>query len=471
MSARKKTRTAKRKRSKPDTRRKKKTTTRKKRARGTPAQPAAAPSVFVLGADAEARKKVEDRWGRAFAAKSSRALVRRLTTPTRALLAAGPVAEPSVVLEFTEQTPVLPAGPRATSRTLRLAALRDAFYKVASPVRVAIEKTSGTPAVQLCWLNSTIRVAGQVTAVAGVAGHDALQMLDVARVLRREMNVAGATVRAAAARTKTGLTGNGVRVAVIDGEVDLGHPALVGRVTLQENFTSEGFGSPDPHGTAVAGIIAARDAAFSGVAPDALIVNYKVFATASADGDEFQGMLAIEHALRDGIDIANCSWGIGPAGDGTDRNAKAFNKAWQEGLVLVKSAGNEGPDPNTMTSPADADGVIVVGATERQGTALQDYSSRGPTPNGKHPHLIAPGGTADANMETCLSDAAGGFGDVGFGTSLAAPIVTGAAALVRQQLPTATPDDVRARLLQICAPLANVDVNLQGAGLLDLDLF
>jgi len=163
--------------------------------------------------------------------------------PTRALLAAGPVAEPSVVLEFTEQTPVFAEGPRATSRTLRLAAMRDAFYKVASPVRVAIEKAAGAPTAQLCWLNSTIRVAGHVAAVAGVADHAELQMLDVGRVLRREMNVAGTTVHAAVARAKTGLTGNGVRVAVIDGEVNLGHPALVGRVTLQENFTAEAFGS------------------------------------------------------------------------------------------------------------------------------------------------------------------------------------------------------------------------------------
>src|SRR5262249_17169817 len=155
------------------------------------------------------------------------------------------------------------------------------------------------------------------------------------------------------------------------------------------NFTVEPFGSPDAHGTAVAGIIAARDETFSGVAPDAAIINHKVFSTGSDNGDEFQGLLALEHALRDGVDIANCSWGIDSAGDGTDRNGKAFNKAWREGLVIVKSAGNLGPTANTMTSPADADGVIVVGATDREGSAVPDYSSRGPTANGKRPHLVA----------------------------------------------------------------------------------
>jgi serine protease AprX len=135
----------------------------------------------------------------------------------------------------------------------------------------------------------------------------------------------------------------------------------------------------------------------------------------------------------------------------------------------VKSAGNSGPDAGSLTSPADADGVVVVGATEREGTSVQDYSSRGPTANGKHPHLVAPGGNEAANMITCLAE--GGFGDASFGTSLAAPVVAGAAALLRQQFPTATPDDIRTHLLALCRPLAAGDANAGGAGLVDLTRF
>jgi serine protease AprX len=429
----------------------------------------AAPTAFTLGPLQEARKRLENKWGKVFASKSSPALVRQLTAATREAFVAGPAFAPALILEFSEQTPNTIPEPLSRSRTQRLASMRDAFYRLVSPVRVEIERTSGMSSVQVCWLNSTMRVAGQVKAVSGVADHKDLQSLDVARILRREMNVAGVTVHAPATRTRTGMTGKGVRVAVIDGEVDVAHPALAGRVALQENFTSEAFGTPDGHGTAVAGIIAAQDPTFSGIAPDALILNYKVFTTGDSTGDEFQGILAVEHALRDGIDIANCSWGIGPAGDGTDRNAKAFNRAWEQGLILIKSAGNEGPDNNTLTSPADADGVVVVGATEREGTTVQEYSSRGPTANGKNPHLVAPGGTQAANMETCL--AAGGFGAASFGTSYATPIVSGAAALLRQQSPTAQPDQIRTRLGAMCRALAIGNVNSAGAGLLDLGLF
>jgi hypothetical protein len=432
------------------------------------AAPQRGPDVLTVGATGEARKKVEDRWGKAFASKCSAALLRRLTAPTREAFAVTQ-AQPAVILEFSEQIPAPLDAIRAASRTHRLASMRDAFYRVASPMCASIEKRSGASTVQVCWLNSTVRVAGQVTAVADVADHHHLQVVDVSRRMRREMDVSGLTVHAAATRTQFSVTGSGVRVAVIDGEVNVSHAAFGGRAALQENFTAEPFGSPDAHGTAVAGIIAAADAQFSGIAPDAIVLNYKVFPTGSDEGDEFQGMLAIEHALRDGVEIANCSWGIGSAGDGTTRDAKGFNKAWSEGLILIKSAGNDGPDADTMTSPADADGVIVVGATEREGTAVQDYSSRGPTPNGKHPHMVAPGGTEVANIITC--DTANGFAHAGRGTSFAAPVVAGAAALLRQQFPSATPDEIRQRLVNMCQPFAAGDVNAVGAGLIDMSLF
>jgi len=431
----------------------------------------AAPMVMTRGQSDEARKRVEDRWGKAFASKCSRALVERLTAPARETGAGVGLSASGVVLEFNEQPADAILPERASSRTQRLASKRDAFYRMASPVRAAVERAAASalaPAVQICWLNCTMRIVGQVPSMAEVAHHQQLQLLDVSRVLRREMNICGATVHADAPRTNFGVTGNGVRVAVIDGEVNVNHPAFGGRAMLQENLTSEPFGTPDPHGTAVAGIICAADASFSGVAPGALVMNYKVFPTGSRLADEFQGILALEHALRDGADIANCSWGTGLAGDGINREARAFNRAWREGLVIVKSAGNDGPGAGSMSAPADADGVIVVGATEREGTAVQNYSSRGPTLNGKHPHLVAPGGTPQINVMTCLPT--GGFGNSGHGTSLAAPIVSGAAALLTERFPTETADQIRDRLLNMCRSLG-ADVNASGAGLLDLSLF
>ena len=184
-------------------------------------------------------------------------------------------------------------------------------------------------------------------------------------------------------------------VGVIDSEVALRHPAFQDRVIHRQNFTSEPFGTPADHGTAVAGFVGADAAEFPGMAPGCTISNYKVLATVPTfNGDDFDGALAIQQALEDGIRVVNCSWGAGPASDGTSREARACDTAWDLGLTVVKSAGNRGPGRSTLTTPADAEGVIAVGATDGPGEALADYSSRGPTEDGRQrPHLLAPGGS------------------------------------------------------------------------------
>src|SRR5262249_48295813 len=143
----------------------------------------------------------------------------------------------------------------------------------------------------------------------------------------------------------------------------------------------------------------------------------KVLATnRSLNGDDFDGALAIQQAVEDGVHIANCSWGAGPVREVPSREARACDEAWALGLAIVKSAGNNGPAGHTLTTPADANGVIVVGATEREGTTVQDYSSRGPARSNVRPHLVAPGGIAGgAGITSCL--VGGGFGDCGAGTS------------------------------------------------------
>ncbi len=92
-----------------------------------------------------------------------------------------------------------------------------------------------------------------------------------------------------------------VLVAVIDPEVARQHPALRGRVVHRRNYTSEPWGNPDPHGTAVAGIVAADDEDAGGVAPEAEIYNYKVLASNRfLHADDFSGAIAVQHALEDG---------------------------------------------------------------------------------------------------------------------------------------------------------------------------
>jgi serine protease AprX len=198
-----------------------------------------------------------------------------------------------------------------------------------------------------------------------------------------------------------------------------------------------------------------------------LIYSYKVLATAPVgNGDDFAGALAIQQALEDGADVANCSWGAGPAGDGTSREARAATTAWALGLVVVKSAGNRGPGAGTMTTPADAPGILVVGATSLDCGRVEGYSSRGPAGSRPGPDVVAPGGGDTGRIRCCTLG--GGFGDAGAGTSYAAPHVSGVAALHLQQDPDLVPDQLRDRLRADARRLADVPEAAQGAGLLCL---
>lgn len=391
------------------------------------------------------------------------------------------IPAPTIVEFALETTGVAPApvsGPRATAVQLA----RTEAYRRMGPVYDEIERVStgalrtagaagGAPSVssllnQVCWLNHTVRTFAHPVALAEVAEDDTVATLDVPRRLQAEAVTWRPNLHCVGVppfREATDLTGKGVIVAVIDSEVSLRHPALAGRVVHRRNFTAEGWGNPHAHGTAVAGIIAADDADHCGVAPGAVIYNYKVLA-GPISAEDFGGALAIQMALEDGAAVANCSWGAGPARDGTSREARAVDEAWRLGMVVVKSSGNSGPDDATMSSPADAAGVIVVGATDIDGGEVQGYSSRGPVHSRSGPHLVAPGGTVAQRIESC--DVAGGFAPTPTpGTSYAAPHVTGMVALLAERLPDWTPDQVRDHLVATAEPLRGSEDEAQGAGL------
>ena len=384
------------------------------------------------------------------------------------------------VMESGRSEPeLLPLQAARVLRHLKVMPVRDNFFKVTGPITASIERRSQAfaaaetafsraPITEVCWLNRTVRSWSDPRALAEAAADDSIERIDVPRRLRPEINVSARTVGAPQFSKKFKKTGKGIIVAVIDGEIALTHPALKGRVVQKRNFTSEPWGISDFHSTAIAGIIASNDATFSGMATEATIYNYKVIATDfSIPAADFDGSLAIQQAVEDGVQVANCSWGNGPAGDGTSREARACNEAWKKGLVIVKSAGNGGPDGSTLTTPADADGVIVVGATEREGAFVQDYSSRGPAGTKTRPHLIAPGGIFQGTGITSCT-VGGGFGDTGAGTSYAAPHVSGLVALLLERDPSLTPDQVRNALLNACTPLNGFDINTEGQGLLSL---
>ncbi len=469
----------------------------------------------------EARKRVGVMLGEALADKATAAFCLAFARPTTAvagLEAMGAAAPPqAVVVEFSDKpqlttdvseavekirgteawgkvrdalsqiqlpaSEIFPVTAARLLRSVKVTSVRDDFFKVSGHVRDEIERSArgffrpgpettastqmASAVTEICWLNRTVRTWVPPRSLAEIVADPAIQQVDLPRRLMPDINVSARTVGAPQFRKKFNVSGKGIIVAVIDTEVAPSHPALTSRVVHKQNFSKEPWGNPASHGTAVAGIIASNDAKFGGMAPDATIYNYKVLATNSfLNGDDFDGALGIQQAVEDGVHIANCSWGAGAAGDGTSREAKACDAAWTLGLAIVKSAGNRGPGSATLTTPADADGVIAVGATDRAGMAVQDYSSRGPANAKQRPHLVAPGGADGAGITSCL--VGGGFGDCGSGTSFAAPHVSGLLALLLERDANLTPDQLRAALLSECTPIAGLDVNTQGAGLVSL---
>jgi serine protease AprX len=471
---------------------------------------------------AESRNRVENQYGKDLASKASDAFCLAFGRQTPQAFAAieGGIAEApptrAVVVEFVPQQDRIEEARNAaeevkrapawdglresleevrtpqlrlqTGRLLRQAAIeyvREDFYKRTGLITAEVERSarnlshpgleavvsSTTPSAvtQICWLNRTMRTRVDPRALVEVAADPQVDGVDLPRRLEAEIGTTSGIVGATQFREEMDRSGKGVVIAIIDSEVTLRHPALRDRVIHKQNYTNETWGNADKHGTAVAGIAASSDDDFVGMAPEATIYHYKVLAiNPFLAADDFGGALAIQQALEDGAHVANCSWGAGRVRDVKSREARAADTAWSLGLAIVKSAGNAGSGASTLTTPADADGIVVVGGTDREGTAVQNYSSRGPIPGGmERPHLVAPGGIRGGRgIDSCL--VGGGFGDVREGTSFAAPHVTGLLALILEGEPDLTPDQQRERLLSVCTPLQGFDANAQGAGLVSL---
>ncbi|MEU8527147.1 S8 family serine peptidase [Streptomyces sp. NPDC048629] len=238
-----------------------------------------------------------------------------------------------------------------------------------------------------------------------------------------------------------GYDGKGVKIAVLDTGVDATHPDLKGKVIAQQNFTE----SPDAvdhygHGTHVASIAAGTGAAsggaFKGVAPGAELLSGKVLDD-EGRGSESQILAGIEWAAAQGADVVNLSLG-GRGTEGTDPVEAAIDRLSAErGLLFAVSAGNNG---GPVGSPGTARSALTVGAVD-DADALAPFSSRGSTdPATVKPDVTAPGVdiTAAAAPGSVIEREVGqrpeGYLTIS-GTSMAAPHVAGAAALLKQRHP------------------------------------
>lgn len=372
--------------------------------------------------------------------------------------------------------------PAALVRQACVTEMRERCFRAAGPIREELDRGyaalrgPGQPAaaalpgsaVQFSWLNQSFLAWTDLETLAALAAHPGIAWIDMPRPVELQIKVTGDVMGAVKHRKVTQHGGLGVRVAVIDSEVALLDEVFQQRVHHMADFTGEGWGHPDLHGTTVAGIIAANGKGASGMAPDAVIYSYKIVKTNSVTRmEDIQGARALGQALEDGADIANCSWGTEAPTDGRSREVRACDNAWACGMTVVQAAGNRGSSPGVMC-PSDAAGVIVVGATGRNGNAVQPYSGRGPALNGKRcPDVVAPGGNDNVNIESFLPG--GTFGKCGHGTSFAAPHVSGILALLLEPDRGLTPDEQFQRLKALCTKRRFANENAQGLGLPSLD--
>jgi len=279
-------------------------------------------------------------------------------------------------------------------------------------------------------------------------------------------------------------TGSGVGVAVIDTGIDgalpdfsdaAGDSRVVASVVTNPDATTprDTYG----HGTHVAGIIAgdARRRAFDdpvagryvGIAPNANLIAIKASDDAGRGTilDAIYGLqFAVDHKDEYNIRVVNLSLSSTVAQSyRTDPLDAAVESAYFNGILVVAAAGNRGAaDDATDYSPGNDPFALSVGAVDDQGTAergddaVTDWSSAGPTQDGfGKPEIAAPGahivstlatGSVFAGLcPTCIVDAS--YMRLG-GTSMAAPVVAGTAALMFEVHPDWTPDQVKSTLIE-----------------------
>jgi len=371
------------------------------------------------------------------------------------------------------------------------------------PARELIDAVNGVSGRFFAWLGGQVARVPD-SSLEWLASQPEIAALSLDRPVSGTLQDAAVAIGARWIADRLGFDGKGVGVATIDSGVAAWHDDLEGRIAHFADFVG---GQTEPyddfgHGTHVAGIIAGSgrdsDGLRRGIAPGAHLVVLKAL-DVSGNGYASNVIAAIDFAIAHraayNIRVINLSVAAGVYESYLkDPLTLAAKRAVDAGIVVVAAAGNNGrrngdPDYGGIASPGNAPWVLTVGAVNQMGTdtrgddTVAGFSSRGPAAIDKSakPDLVAPGvgieSTADPSSALFLSNPGSRLWGTTptasepylrlTGTSMSAPIVTAAIALMLEANPALTPNAVKAILQYTAEAHAGVDHLTQGAGFLN----
>jgi serine protease AprX len=268
---------------------------------------------------------------------------------------------------------------------------------------------------------------------------------------------------------RQGFTGRDVRIAVLDTGIFLHRDIRTNLVGFLDFVNGRSACYDDNgHGTHVAGILCGNGG-IRGIAPRANILALKVL-DADGNGETERVRRALDWVLEKHslyrIRILNFSVGFLPGAGDREQEiiVSMLEQLWDEGVVVVTAAGNNGPREGTVTVPGISRKVITVGACDDGATGHflpRGYSGRGPTGCCiVKPEILAPGTnivSLDHHANRYVRKS---------GTSMATPVVSGALALALEKNPALRPEDLK---LLLCETADESPTNPSAWGILDVD--
>jgi len=263
---------------------------------------------------------------------------------------------------------------------------------------------------------------------------------------------------------KLGLTGENVTVAIMDTGI-VPHPDFDKRIIMFKDCITQKNALYDDngHGTHVAGILAgsgsmSQNRMYCGIAPKTKLVVIKVL-DKNGNGNTSNVLTGVDWLLKNKdkykIRLLNISVGMLKNAGNKEKQEliDAVEAVWDAGIMVVTAAGNNGPKENTVTIPGISRKVLTVGSmddrTDQTGTYVgkDGYSGTGPTDCCiMKPEILAPG----TNVVSCCMD--GKTYIKKSGTSMAAPVVSGALALAFEHFPELRPAEMKLRLYESAYP-------------------